>query len=256
MHDTSNELLSAVNSGEARRLPLEELNGYEYFAERSGRVYSLNSDEPRLVEAKTGWAGLEWVVLMTRDGWKRYCLGELIAEAFLADQRPGARDDYTVAYVDGDARNNAATNLRWVTRLEASRARSQVRQRPAPAPQEMPRAEKPLDVKPPEEHVEGGAAPKATATATGATESREVLKLIERNRRTQERLDELTREHQRLMAALTPFAEFAETPEVRVGHPDHTVLEANKGRPTYRRVTVGDLRRALEALREALPERR
>ena len=248
-------MLSAVRSGEARRLALEELNGYEYFADRTGRVYSLNSDEPRLVEAKTGWAGLEWVVLMTRDGWRRYCLGELIAEAFLVDQRPGARDDYTVAYVDGDARNNAATNLRWVTRIEASRARSQVRQRPAPVPQGMPREERPLDVKPREAHVESGAGQTATATATGATESREVLKLIERNRRTQERLDELTREHQRLMAALTPFAEFAETPEMRVGHPDHTVLEANKGRPTYRRVTVGDMRRALEALREALPGR-
>ena len=256
MHDTSDDLLSAVRSGEARRLALEELNGYEYFADRTGRVYSLNSDEPRLVEAKTGWAGLEWVVLMTRDGWRRYCLGELIAEAFLVDQRPGARDDYTVAYVDGDARNNAATNLRWVTRIEASRARSQVRQRPTPVPHGMPREERPLDVKPREAHVESGAGQTATATATGATESREVLKLIERNRRTQERLDELTREHQRLMAALTPFAEFAETPEIRVGHPDHIVLEANKGRPTYRRVTVGDLRRALEALREALPERR
>jgi hypothetical protein len=119
----------------------------------------------------------------------------------------------------------------------------------------MPREERPLDVKPREAHVESGAGQTATATATGATESREVLKLIERNRRTQERLDELTREHQRLMAALTPFAEFAETPEMRVGHPDHTVLEANKGRPTYRRVTVGDMRRALEALREALPGR-
>ena len=251
MHDTSDELVSAVRSGAARRLALEELNGYEYFADRTGRVYSLNSDEPRVVEAKTGWAGLEWVVLMTREGWRRYCLGELIAEAFLSEQRPGERDDYTVAYVDGDPRNNAATNLRWVTRLEASRARSQIRMRPTPAPQSPPKVETARAVVSSEACVES-----ATALAgTGGTESREVLKLIERNRHTQERLEAMTREHQRLMAALTPFAEFAETPEMRVGHPDHTVLEANKGRPTYRRVTVGDMRRALEALREALPGR-
>jgi hypothetical protein len=246
MPEASPDLLAAVQSGTARRLPLEELNGYEYFADRTGRVYSLNSDEPRLVEAKTGWAGLEWVVLMTSDGWKRYCLGELIAEAFLGEQRPGGRDDYTVAYVDGDARNNAATNLRWVTRLEASRARSEVRQRTATAPPSRPTVETAPVAVSSETAVESAPGP----TGTAATESREVLKLIERNRRTQERLEALTGEHQRLMAALTPFAEFADTPEMRVGHPDHTVLEANKGRPTYRRVTVGDLRRALEVMRE------
>ena len=74
--------------------------------------------------------------------------------------------------------------------------------------------------------------------------------LIERNQRTQQRLDEITSEHQRLMAALTPFAEFAESPELRMGHPEKVVLESNKGRPSYKRVTVGDFRRALDAMRE------
>jgi hypothetical protein len=123
--------------------------------------------------------------------------------------------------------------------------------RPTTAPQSRPKVETTPAVVSREACVESATAP----AGTGGTESREVLKLIERNRQTQERLEAMTREHQRLMAALTPFAEFAETPEMRVGHPDHTVLEANKGRPTYRRVTVGDMRRALEALREALPGR-
>ena len=53
-----------------------------------------------------------------------------------------------------------------------------------------------------------------------------------------------------MMAALTPFAEFAESPELRMGHPEKVVLESNKGRPSYKRVTVGDFRRALDAMRE------
>jgi hypothetical protein len=89
-----------------------------------------------------------------------------------------------------------------------------------------------------------------TSPARREDDTREKLKLIERNQRTQQRLDEITSEHQRLMAALTPFAEFAESPELRMGHPEKVVLESNKGRPSYKRVTVGDFRRALDAMRE------
>jgi hypothetical protein len=251
MNDTSDELLTAVDSDDARRLGLEELNGQEYFAHRAGRVYSLNSEAPRLLEPTPNNDGLESVVLMTRDGWKRYAVGDLIAEAFLSELRPGPSAEYTVAYLDGDARNNAAINMRWVTKAEAKRLRAEAaRDRHGAVPAAGDPRPVPAGVVPP-------AAPVTSVAArTAAPESREMLKLIERNRRTEERLDALRWEHQRLLAAITPFAEFAETPEMRVGHPDHTVLEANKGRPTYRRVTVGDLRRALDVLREVLPERR
>jgi hypothetical protein len=251
MNDTSDELLTAVDSGDARRLGLEELNGQEYFAHRAGRVYSLNSEAPRLLEPTPNNDGLESVVLMTRDGWRRYAVGDLIAEAFICELRPGPSAEYTVAYLDGDTRNNAASNLRWVTKGEAKRLRAEAaRGRHGAIADAGGRRPVPAAAQPAAE-----ADRSAVREATG-TESREMLKLLERSRRTEERLDALTREHQRLLTALTPFAEFAETPEIRVGHPDATVLEANKGRPTYRRVTVGDLRRALDVMREALPERR
>ena len=123
MQSGHSDLIEAVGSGALRRPALAELSGYEYFVDAGGRVYSMNNEEPRIVDAKTGWGGLDWVVLMTRDGWRRYFVGELIAEAFLGEQRPGVREDYTVVHIDGDARNNAALNLRWVTRLEANRHR-------------------------------------------------------------------------------------------------------------------------------------
>lgn len=249
MQSGHSDLIEAVGSGALRRPALAELSGYEYFVDAGGRVYSMNNEEPRIVDAKTGWGGLDWVVLMTRDGWRRYFVGELIAEAFLGEQRPGVREDYTVVHIDGDARNNAALNLRWVTRLEANRHRQNG---------SRPRLE-------PRESVVHPAAPRPAAVA-GATlaelpahetsparredDTREKLKLIERNQRTQQRLDEITSEHQRLMAALTPFAEFAESPELRMGHPEKVVLESNKGRPSSKRVTVGDFRRALDAMRE------
>lgn len=243
------DLVELVASGAVRRPPLAELSGYEYFVDAAGLVYSMNSEEPRIVDAKTGWGGLDWVVLMTRDGWRRYFVGELIAEAFIGDKRPGERDDYTVVHIDGDARNNAATNLRWVTKLEANRqrqngARTRPESRAAVATKVPSRAS-----------AVAAAAVKEVPAATSSParredDTRETLKLIERNQRTQERLEEITREHQRLMAALTPFAEFAESPVLRIGHPDKVVIEANKGRPSYKRITAADFRRALDVMRE------
>ena len=89
-----------------------------------------------------------------------------------------------------------------------------------------------------------------TSPARREDDTREKLKLIERNQRTQQRLDEITSEHQRLMAAHTPFAELEESPERRTAHPGKAAWESNTGRPSYKRVTVGDFRRALDAMRE------
>jgi hypothetical protein len=76
-----------------------------------------------------------------------------------------------------------------------------------------------------------------------------MLALIERNQRTQHRLDALSVRFQRLLEALTPFAQLARAPELLLGHPDTTVLEANRGRPNYCKLTVADFRRAEELMR-------
>jgi hypothetical protein len=243
------DIVAAVACGAVRRPPLEELSGYEYFVDAEGRVYSMNNEEPRIVDAKTEKGGLEVVVLMTRDGWRRYFVGELVAEAFLAEQRPGVRAEYTVVHIDGDTRNNAAPNLRWVTKLEANRYRQNVsrsRHEPRTAVVQPVAARQATVAVPTADH---GHIPIRSSVRT-EEDSRETLKLIERNQRTQQRLEEITSEHQRLMAALTPFAEIAESAELRVAHPDKVVLETNKGRPSYKRVTAGDFRRALEVMRE------
>jgi hypothetical protein len=55
---------------------------------------------------------------------------------------------------------------------------------------------------------------------------------------------------QRLLEALTPFAQLALAPELRLGHPDTTVLEVNRGRANHRKLTVADFRRAEALMRE------
>jgi len=241
------DIVGAVASGLARRPALDELIGYEYFVDAEGRVYSMNNEEPRIVEAKTGWGGLDWVVLMTRDGWKKYFVGELVAEAFMRDQRPG--EDYTVVNIDGNGSNNCPSNLRWVTQLEASRHRQHgSRSRPTPRAKVAARTGRILSEASNPEAADAGCV--EHTPARGEDGAREALKLIERNQRTQERLEELAREHQMLMGALTPFAAFAASPELRVAHPDKVVMETNKGRPSHMRLTAGDFRRAFDVIKD------
>mgnify|MGYP001055924901 CR=1 FL=1 len=100
-----------------------KFGGILYFVDCDGRVYSLNGEQPKVVSAKTGWGGLDWVTLMTRDGWKRFCVGELVAETFMPEGRPGSREEWAVVHLDGNPRNNAVSNLRWATRLQANQLR-------------------------------------------------------------------------------------------------------------------------------------
>lgn len=239
-------LLEAVRAGSVRRPPLEELAGLEYFVDRDGRVYSLNGEQPKVVSAKAGWCGLDWVTLMTRDGWKRFCVGELVAETFMAESRPGSREECTVVHRDSNPRNNAVSNLSWATRLEAN----QLRQR-APTPR-APSAVTAVVA------VQSGTAAGAgcrngdtsMASTRESTNQREMLTLIERNQCTEHRLDALSARFQRLLEALTPFAQLALAPELCLGHPDTTVLEVNRGRANHRKVTVADFRRAEALMRE------
>ena len=64
----SPDRLVALQSGTTARRPLVELNGYEYFEAATGRVYSMSEEELRRVDAEAGRGGLEWLVLVTRDG--------------------------------------------------------------------------------------------------------------------------------------------------------------------------------------------
>ena len=88
------------------------------------------------------------------------------------------------------------------------------------------------------------------ASTGESTSQREMLALIERNQHTQHRLDALSVRFQRLLKALTPFAQLARAPELRLGHPDTTVLEVNRGRPDHSKLTVADFRRAEALMRE------
>lgn len=248
LSDPLADLPAAVARGQVRRPPLAELEGFQYFVDERGHVYSMNSEEPRVVPAKTGWGGLDWVVLMTDDGWRRYCVGELIAETFLAGKRPGAREDYTIEYLDGNAQNNDVSNLSWITRIEASRRRqngSKPRSGHTVKAEETARRIEAVAT----ESAGQAEAPAATARKATGNETKEVLRLIEEARALQERLEEMTQENASLMEAVAPFAAFAESPEVRVGHPEQLILEAHRGRPTHRKVTVADFRRALEVVR-------
>jgi len=238
-------LLEAVRTGSLRRPPLEELAGLEYFVDRDGRVYSLNGEQPKVVSAKTGWGGLEWVTLMTRDGWKRFCVGELVAETFMPEGRPGSREEWAVVHLDGNPRNNAVSNLRWATRLEANQLRQDT-----PTPRTPSAVTTVVAARSGPAAEAGCRAPDISMAATTDSPSqREMLALIERNQRTQHRLDALSVRFQRLLEALTPFAQLARAPELRLGHPDTTVLEANRGRPNYCKLTVADFRRAEELMR-------
>lgn len=241
-----NALLEAVRAGSVRRPPLEELAGLEYFVDREGVVYSLNGEQPKVVGAKAGWGGLDWVTLMTRDGWRRFCVGELVAVTFMAESRPGSCEECTVVHRDGNPRNNAVSNLSWATRLEANQLRQS-----EPTPR-IPAAVTAVVA------VQSGTAAEAgcrdgdtTIAATReSTSQREMLALIERNQRTQHRLDALSVRFQRLLGALTPFAQLALAPALRLGHPDTTVLEVNRGRSNHRKLTVADFRRAEALMRE------
>lgn len=241
-----NALLDAVRAGSVRRPPLEELAGWEYFVDCDGRVYSLNGEQPKLVSAKAGWGGLDWVTLMTRDGWKRFCVGELVAETFMAESRPGSSEEYTVVHRDGNPRNNAVSNLDWATRLEAHQQRQSALTPRAPSAVTAVVA------------VQSGTAAGAgcrdgdtsMASTRESTSQREMLALIERNQHTQHRLDALSVRFQRLLEALTPFAQLARAPELRLGHPDTTVLEVNRGRHDHSKLTVADFRRAEALMRE------
>ena len=64
----SPDRLVALQSGTTARRPLLELNSYEYFEAATGRVYSMSEEALRRVEARRG--GIEWLVLVTRDGWR------------------------------------------------------------------------------------------------------------------------------------------------------------------------------------------
>jgi hypothetical protein len=227
------DVLAAVRDGRCRRPKLERLGEFRYVVDAAGTVYSLNAEQPRVIEPKTGSGGFEWVCLNTPNGWEQFMVGELVAHAFLLDARPAGDEDWTVAYRDQDTRNHAVENLAWITRLEANRLKPLAPRAREPAPVETTTPEPP------------------TATAEPARapgEDARVLDLLERLRRQQERHAALQGQYTRLAEALRPFAEFTAGPDPKFAHAD-TVVAVGRGAGETRTLTVADFQRAADTLR-------
>ena len=101
--------------------------GFEdrYAVSDGGDVVSLLGDRLRGPGEKmpchpTGVRGWEYDTLRFRDGGRirRFRVHRLVAELFLD---PPGREGMVVHHVDGDRRNNAASNLEWVPKEDVPR---------------------------------------------------------------------------------------------------------------------------------------
>lgn len=236
------EIIHAVKDGRCKRPPHVEMAGKDYYADRMGNVYSLNGEVPKQIEAKTGWGGFQWVVLATSEGWHRYHVGELMAETYLADQKP-KDGEHTVKYKNGNTKDNRVENLMWITKLEASALRQSSMVQSAPGKKSGSF----------DELMGLGTDYESGAGETGKETSKnpkdeDVRTLIERNRTTQNRLEDLQNDYTLVLEALRAFAEHKLSAELRLGHPDTPVIESNKGKADHGVITVADFRRAEETL--------
>jgi len=246
----NDEIVRAVREGLCRRPPLKELANKDYYADDQGNIYSLNGDEPKQIEAKTGWGGFRWVVLATVDGWHRYHVGEIIAETFLKDRKP--RDgDYTVQYINGNTDDNRVDNLAWITRIEANAMRQATMGRAA-AGKKREHRDALANVGLGETTGRNG---KSHESSTARSKEEEIQELLERNRRTQKKLDALKTDYAEVLEALRVFGEHTLSAELRLGHPDTPVIESNRGKADHGVITVADFRRAKDTL-DAIERRR
>jgi hypothetical protein len=223
---TEDALLRAVRAGDCRRPALPSLAETPYVVDREGTIYSLR-ETPRVIEPKLGAEGIDWVVLETTHGWKRFMAAEIVAHAFMVDSKPTGPEEWTVAHRDGDTRNHAVSNLYWLTRLEAAEQRATGHRDRTPTPR----------------GVEAG------AVRADANADERLRESIAREQRLKTVLDDTEARYALLLDALRPFGEVDLPASLRLGHPDTPVVNgrhASSGET--RAVTVADFRRAADVL--------
>lgn len=88
----------------------------QYYVSNLGRIASTVKGPPRLKSSVIGPCGYTRVALCPSPGKNvtRY-VHRLVAQAFLP---PPRLPSHEVDHIDGDQRNNPASNLRWVTRSQ------------------------------------------------------------------------------------------------------------------------------------------
>jgi hypothetical protein len=229
------DVIRAIRDGRCRRPSIERLGDFRYFVDAEGSVYSLNGEQPRVIEPKIGTGGLEWVCLATQNGWEQFIVGELVALAFMLDSRPCTDEDWTVEYRDLDSRNHRVGNLRWITRIEAQ----QQRQYAAPATE--PAA--PMSTACPDPEVAASRAPE-----TAASDER-VLTMIDRLARVQQQHAQLQQRYALALDALRPFATLRLAAEPRYTHADTVLVDGGHDAGAPSRITVADFQKAAETLR-------
>lgn len=93
----------------------KDIIGYEgiYKVSSFGNVYSCRMEGE--LKQKTTNSGYLSVILQGADKPKEFLVHRLVATAFINNDRPDATD---VNHIDGNKKNNLATNLEWFTKLE------------------------------------------------------------------------------------------------------------------------------------------
>lgn len=228
----------AIKTGELRKCQEERLRGMHYFADAEGTIFSYNRQEPSKILSKPGNGGLLWVTLYTKEGIARFCVGDLVASAFIG---PRPSPSHILAYRDNDTKNNRPENLYWdldvraageVTEYveEEDRARPPEKQRPAPAIR-----------------VASGVArqPESPSTPPPRQRSEDNQARIMQELRAE--LEQARSANIALFNALKPFASFELPQSMHLGADDKIVIEANVGLNNHCQLRVSDFTRAAKA---------